>query len=493
MNKGEMAEKGNKDGIKVKNILQLRELRLILNTYLSMKRLLLLLFLSLFLMGCQTIEIPDTPTPQKPKHPNVSIVARSTSQEALSYPLSVYAFDESGKCAAQQTIASAEEALSLALAPGNYRIIALSGQQGYTLSSGEVSATTRLSMTAKENYATVPLQRGEALVKVGKTKSKVTLMMNYAVAGVTLVLNHVPSSVTAVSARLGDLYRQMDCNGSYFSTAAVDIPCTQQTDATWSTPTVYVFPGAKVATSVTLSLTDAGQTRDYSAVMNQPIAAATPYRFEGNYSGEGESGTMSLTGTLIAGGWQTQVDKDFAFGPTAPAQPTPDPGTPVVPPKSGEVTVASLPTAGTLWQDKYVVALVESPTAEGADILLISTADWDNLYSALSANDPTGAADIAASYVENGLTGWTIPTTAEAKALAEAYNGAALNRLNALIRKVGGQNIEVESGNKRVRYLCENATHTYTFQSDNRVLGAGEKVKNYHLRLVKRLHLILKH
>ena len=448
-----------------------------------MKRLLLLLFLSLFLMGCQTIEIPDTPTPQKPKHPNVSIVARSTSQEALSYPLSVYAFDESGKCAAQQTIASAEEALSLALAPGNYRIIALSGQQGYTLSSGEVSATTRLSLTAKENYATVPLQRGEALVKVGKTKSKVTLMMNYAVAGVTLVLNHVPSSVTAVSARLGDLYRQMDCNGSYFSTAAVDIPCTQQTDGTWSTPTVYVFPGAKAATSVTLSLTDAGQTRDYSAVMNQPIAAATPYRFEGNYSGEGESGTMSLTGTLIAGGWQT----------TAPAQPTPDPGTPAVPPKSGEVTVASLPTAGTLWQDKYVVALVESPTPEGADILLISTADWDNLYSALSANDPTGAADIAASYVENGLTGWTIPTTAEAKALAEAYNGAALNRLNALIRKVGGQNIEVESGNKRVRYLCENATHTYTFQSDNRVLGAGEKVKNYHLRLVKRLHLILKH
>ena len=77
--------------------------------------------------------------------------------------------------------------------------------------------------------------------------------------------------------------------------------------------------------------------------------------------------------------------------------------------------------------------------------------------------------------------------------MAEAYNGAALNRLNALIRKVGGQNIEVESGNKRVRYLCENATHTYTFQSDNRVLGAGEKVKNYHLRLVKRLHLILKH
>ena len=414
-----------------------------------MKRLLLLLFLSLFLMGCQTIEIPDTPTPQKPKHPNVSIVARSTSQEALSYPLSVYAFDESGKCAAQQTIASAEEALNLALAPGNYRIIALSGQQGYTLSSGEVSATTRLSMTAKENYATVPLQRGEALVKVG--------------------------------------------NGSYFSTASVDIPCTQQTDGTWSTPTVYVFPGAKAATSVTLSLTDAGQTRDYSAVMNQPIAAATPYRFEGNYSGEGESGTMSLTGTLIAGGWQTQVDKDFAFGPTAPAQPTPDPGTPAVPPKSGEVTVASLPTAGTLWQDKYVVALVESPTAEGTDILLISTTDWDNLYSALSANDPTGAVDIAASYAENGLTGWTIPTTAEAKALAEAYNGAALNRLNALIRKVGGQNIEVESGNKRVRYLCENATHTYTFQSDNRVLGAGEKVKNYHLRLVKRLHLILKH
>ena len=37
MNKGEVAGKENKEGIKVENILQLRLLRLILNTYLSKK------------------------------------------------------------------------------------------------------------------------------------------------------------------------------------------------------------------------------------------------------------------------------------------------------------------------------------------------------------------------------------------------------------------------------------------------------------------------
>lgn len=457
-----------------------------------MKRILLLLLMSLLLIGCQNIELPDNPTPKKPTKPNVSIVARSTSQDALSYPLSVYAFDEGGKCVARQTIASAEEPLNLALAQGSYRIVAMSGQNGYTLSSNEVATTTRLSMTATENYATIPLQRGEALVKVGKTKANVTLMMNYAVAGVTLVLHHVPAVVTSVSARISDLYREMDWNGSYFSTAAVDIPCTRQTDGTWTTPTVYVFPGSKASTSVTVTLTDAEQARHYSAIMNQPIAAATPYRFEGSYSGTDESGTMSLTGTLLANGWQAQVDKKFAFGPTAPTQPDTSPENPATPPSTGEVNVAALPNPGTLWQDKYVVALVENKTDKAADILLISTADWDNLYSALSAADPTGATEIAASYVENGLTGWSIPTTREAKALAEAYNGATLNVLNQLIRKAGGQDIEVESGNKRVRYLCENATATYTFHSDNRVLSAGEKVKNYHLRLVKRLHLTVK-
>ena len=39
MNKDEMAEKGDKEGIKVENSLQVRELRLILNTYLLLQPL----------------------------------------------------------------------------------------------------------------------------------------------------------------------------------------------------------------------------------------------------------------------------------------------------------------------------------------------------------------------------------------------------------------------------------------------------------------------
>lgn len=186
------------------------------------------------------------------------------------------------------------------------------------------------------------------------------------------------------------------------------------------------------------------------------------------------------------------------------------------------IHVTTLPAPCTLWQG-HVVVLVEpitvpeaSPsgiqaTVPGASapgpyqearIILLSKSEWSNLPSALNATNPAAALAIPATYSEGPLKDWRIPTAAEAKALKNTYapsqptgsilGGRASESLNALLTSIAAPTIQAtdEKGNT-IRYLCEDATRTFSFAPGTTISAAGTKSTNYHLRLVKTLRLKL--
>lgn len=171
------------------------------------------------------------------------------------------------------------------------------------------------------------------------------------------------------------------------------------------------------------------------------------------------------------------------------------------------IHVTILPAPCTLWQG-HVVALVETIpiqnegfTNDEARILLLSRSEWADLPSALNATNPNAALAIPPTYSEGTLKDWRIPTAAEAKALKNAYalessgpllGGVASEPLNAFLSSIGAPTIQAtDEKGAPVRYLCEEATRSFSFAPGTTISAAGTKATTYRLRLVKALHIKL--
>lgn len=153
------------------------------------------------------------------------------------------------------------------------------------------------------------------------------------------------------------------------------------------------------------------------------------------------------------------------------------------------------------FQATVPVASASGPYQE-ARITLLSKSEWCNLPSALNATNPAAAFAIPATYSEGSLKDWRIPTAAEAKALKSAYplqssgpilGGRASESLNALLTNIAAPTIQAtDEKGTTIRYLCEDATRSFSFAPGTTISAAGTKSTNYRLRLVKTLHLKLK-
>lgn len=465
----------------------------------TMKRLFVFLMLfPLFFVACQTIELPHEEEGVKGKKQRVSVQVRSITSEPLLYPLSVYAFDTSGQLRGTQTINDAQAKLNLSLPAGNYRIVALSGHDAYRFSKDNVTLNSVLA-PQEHGVAQRPLMRGEAALEVEQHKARVSLTMHYVVASVDLNLKNIPPKVTAVHVRLDRQYGQLLLNGEYAEPTTSTIACRREPDGTWRLPTSYVFPASTRSTVLSIALSEAEQTRNFSFTLSQPLKAATPYRLSGTYTPTDE---IDIATDILSAGWNMTVSQDFSFGANPPIDVQPGNGhgdtggnTPGGDTGNGGSTVppvavpTDLPTPGTVWNGKHVVGLLDNVTDTGADLLLISLQKWDGLPSARNVDGATHATTLAAQYTEHGLTGWTIPTKEEARALAKSYHGDALKALNASFKQLGAQEIYDVIETKYEKYLCDEANHIYSFKEGTTISAAGKSSFNYYLLLVKRIHV----
>ena len=143
----------------------------------------------------------------------------------------------------------------------------------------------------------------------------------------------------------------------------------------------------------------------------------------------------------------------------------------------------------------HVAALVLADEEESQEVLFISLAEWRDVYSAKNMSHASDAIDIASHYREGDLTGWRIPTKAEARMLKDEYLSgmeeyvlsSSLQQLNATLTTSGGEPVNAwlkKTDYPAYRYLCEDATYTFSLKSGSTISAAGKTTK-YNLRLVK--------
>lgn len=393
----------------------------------------------------------------------------------IPYPVLVLAYDADGNLKGQQTLKETGDNISLKLAEGVYHISAVAGQSAYTSPASYDVSSSQISIPTK-GYADAPLMLGGADVVLTSASAQVSVVLTYRVASLNLSLKEVPSDVTAVSVGISQQYGAITMTGAQVGKSTANVPCTLKSGV-WTSDKVYLMPGAGTTTTLTLSLTNAAGQTSYSYELGEALAAAVPYNIVGTYV---ESTEPYITGVITIEGWQEERSIDFDFGSGSASG-----GTSTTVPS---VDVSSLPAPGSVWNG-HIVALVENASEDEEDVLLLAKEEQINVYSPIAPNHENDMESLAAAYNEGTLTGWSVPTEAEARQLKSAYAGN-YDDLNGLIENLGGMLISTYSTANNARFLCEGGTKTFNFAATGSINNAGATVK-YRLRLVKRVHVKL--
>lgn len=436
----------------------------------------------------------DTQTNTSGVTRNVKLVAKAIDNTDVAYPLTIYAFDTEGNNVTSTVINSKDDAsATLKLKKGRYHLTAVSLPSSYESLSSVKDWNATFSMP-KSGYATVPLMTGSADINVTSSDQIAHISLGYRQASLSVTINDVPSSVTSVDVTLSSAYTDMTLAADLSGKMMVTVPCvkgaTSNNGATWSTGKFYILPSVNAQPSITISFSG-GTTGDvsYSHTYNASLLAGTPYNFTATYKGKAEGGggssddDVTINTDISAGKWADEVKESFNFGPETVQPETPSN------PESNVITVTTLPGSGDIWNG-HVVGFVNEISETEREIVLISTKEWEKISSAFSSN-ANQAKEIAAQYEENGLSGWIIPTRNDGMALNRLYsydNNRAL--INSALETCGGTGLIQMYGTSTVRYLCEDAEHTYSYKSAT-ITKAGEKT-TYYLRLVKYLKFVKK-
>lgn len=427
--------------------------------------------------SCEKVELDDIDDMAEGTT-EVKILTRSTDGESTVLPLMVYAFDlNTGYLANSISIESASDSPILNLSPGNYQVVALSFSNVCSVDSpNEIEDILQLP---EENYIDESLMMGSATVNVtSNTTANITLYNQ--VCAIDLSLSDIPSDVTNVSVTLSFLYNAITFSGNLLGNATTTVRLTRDNNGVWSAPRFYILPNKNDRLTLSISTTSSSGEQTYGYTYNGKLETNTPYAINGSYS-DG----FSVNGVINLAGWNKPQEINFHFGAVStpddtPSEPTED--------DMQEFTVSTIPTAGTLWDNHFVAAVLDA-TATSAELILLSTTEWTDITSAFHADTPTMATDITSSYNEGEIKGWRIPTRDEAKLMRTSIGLDHLSKTNSLLSSNSIPPLasgEQEDGNK-VRYLCDDAAYTYAWNSTT-TSKSGSK-RTYHLRLIKRIRV----
>lgn len=169
---------------------------------------------------------------------------------------------------------------------------------------------------------------------------------------------------------------------------------------------------------------------------------------------------------------------------------TPDASSDSIPSSTDTLRSFILPQKCSIWRGHFV-ALVDSISPREAYLTLLSLRDWPGMVSASNANAPTQASDTADSYSEAALDSWHIPSEEQARRLKSAYpqGSALLRQANDLFLSLGADTISLQTNSAKSRYLCQQATKSFSFCTGTNLTNAGATIKTYHLRLSRLIRL----
>lgn len=409
------------------------------------------------LFGCQKLEDEGW---VKTENGMLRISTRSTENDTIPYPMTLYAFSESGECEDTQIIKGKDEKITLELPPGSYRIVVVAGySEGYVMPS-KTGWEGKITLS-DDGLPEAPLMMGMADIEVdSESESKVDILLSYVVTSIDVALSDIPTGVSEVEVTMSSFYSSVNLKGEYEGADySLQMTCEPDTANRWVSKPHYVFPGSGEETVLSITLTMKDGTKDtYGYVWKDSPKANRPYHLVGGYAG-----SLVLNGTFAVSGWGESEEVKFDFGAVDQSDA-----------EDGESGSSDIPEVGSFWKGTLVVDVGETDDS-GTELLLMSLDEWSAVASQVE--------EVTDGYSVGEIAEWRLPTYEEAQLLKELYSDDDREALN---ERIQAYDEELKGLDGEERYLCDKSGEFYSFafSEGTKISKAGEK-KTYYVRLVK--------
>ena len=346
----------------------------------------------------------------------LQVTTRGTGDATISYPVQVYVF-QGNDCKAVQTIGDEGQTLNIPLTEGTYTVYAIAGASSadYTLPT-KSEATNSSPITLKEGRTLTDLMTATATATLvdGSTNTVTLGLQRKTMLIQSVAIKKIPTAATAVSVTIAPLWQSLCIGGSYSgTTGSQTIALTKQADnRTWTNDAAaFVMPPSSQPASVSVNITIGGTTKTYTYSTTDQLEAAYKINIDGTYT---EAVGVNLTGTITGATWLGERTISFEFDENGsngvngddPSEPT-QPNSPS----------SDIPSAGDTYKGCFVLAVDDAD--DYAEVTLLAPTELE-FYDA-NATTMQANIDAALATVTTGdISGWEVPTTAEAHLMYDA-------------------------------------------------------------------------
>ena len=371
----------------------------------------------------------------------------SPSEEAtIAYPVQVYVM-QGDMCCAAQTIGDEGQTLNIDLMEGTYSVYAIAGASDtdYTLPT-QSEGTSTSAITLKEGKAHGDLMAAQATATLvdGGTNTVTLGLQRKTMLLQDVTIKKVPTAATAVSVTIAPLWQALCIGGSYSGTGGSQtIALTRQDDnRTWKLPShqgegsgvgsVFLLPPSSQPASVSVNITIDGATKTYTYSCSDQLETANKIRIDGTYT---EAVGASLTGTITGATWLGERTISFEFDESnnSSASGDDDSGDDGNGNSGDDNGGFEIPAVGDTYQGCYVLAVNDAD--DYAEVTLLSPTELTGIdYT----TDMQTHIDAALATVTSGdISGWEVPTTAEAQLMYNAREAIGNLTANSYLYHTG--------------------------------------------------------
>ena len=359
------------------------------------------------LVACEK-DVVDEATSNVVREANalLQVTTRGTGDATISYPVQVYVF-QGDDCKAVQTIGDAGQTLNIPLTEGTYTVYAIAGASSadYTLPT-KSEATNSSPITLKDGRTLTDLMTATATATLvdGSTNTVTLGLQRKTMLIQSVAIKKIPTAATAVSVTIAPLWQSLCIGGSYSgTTGSQTIALTKQADnRTWTNDApAFLLPPSSQPASISMNITIGGTTKTYTYSTTDQLEAAYKINIDGTYA---EAVGVSLTGTITGATWLGERTISFEFDEN---------GSNV---SGNNDNSDNIPSVGDTYQGCYVLAVDDAD--DYAELTLLSPTELTGIEYTTDMQAHIEAA--LATVTDGDISGWEVPTTAEAHLMYNA-------------------------------------------------------------------------
>ena len=380
-----------------------------------MKKILMLMMAAAMLAACSKDVVDETSgTSENDNAAKNSVLQVRTrgggggSDATVSYPVQIYVF-QGEECRAFQTIGDAGQTLNIPLVEGTYNVYAIggAGSTDYNLPTKD-NATTTTALTLKEGRSLTDLMAASATATLvdGGTNTVTLGMTRKTMLIQDVTIKKIPTAATAVSVTIAPLWQALTVSGAFANAGqSQTIALTKQADnRTWTNDaTAFVMPPSSQPASVSVNITIGGTTKTYTYSCSDQLEAGYKIHIDGTYT---EAVGVNLTGTITGATWLGERTISFEFDENGSSAT-----------ENTENSGNAVPSVGDTYQGCYVLAVNDED--DYAEVTLLSPTELE-FYDVNSTTMQTNIEAALATVTSGDISGWEVPTTAEAHLMYDA-------------------------------------------------------------------------